>query len=226
MNREVLRMNRIEFARRMGKLLFGLFLFALGIVVTMKANLGFGPWEVFHQGISLKVGLSIGNVSILAGLLICVLVFLAGEKLGLGTLLNMVLIGFFMDRILALGIIPRMTGFLPGLLMMFAGLFIISLASYFYMGSGFGAGPRDSLMVALERKTGLAVGLCRGIVEGSAVLLGWLLGGPVGLGTVLSAFGIGFCIQVVFRSLGFDARTVQHETLEVTFRKLLPKNGG
>ena len=219
-------MNRIEFARRMGKLLFGLFLFALGIVVTMKANLGFGPWEVFHQGISLKVGLSIGNVSILAGLLICVLVFLAGEKLGLGTLLNMVLIGFFMDRILALGIIPRMTGFLPGLLMMFAGLFIISLASYFYMGSGFGAGPRDSLMVALERKTGLAVGLCRGIVEGSAVLLGWLLGGPVGLGTVLSAFGIGFCIQVVFRSLGFDARTVQHETLEVTFRKLLPKNGG
>lgn len=110
--------------------------------------------------------------------------------------------------------------------MMFAGLFIISLASYFYMGSGFGAGPRDSLMVALERKTGLAVGLCRGIVEGSAVLLGWLLGGPVGLGTVLSAFGIGFCIQVVFRSLGFDARTVQHETLEVTFRKLLPKNGG
>jgi len=219
-------MNRIEFARRMGKLLFGLFLFALGIVVTMKANLGFGPWEVFHQGISLKVGLSIGNVSILAGLLICVLVFLAGEKLGLGTLLNMVLIGFFMDRILALGIIPRMTGFLPGLLMMFAGLFIISLASYFYMGSGFGAGPRDSLMVALERKTGLAVGLCRGIVEGSAVLLGWLLGGPVGFGTVLSAFGIGFCIQVVFRSLGFDARTVQHETLEVTFRKLLPKNGG
>ncbi len=219
-------MNRIEFARRMGKLLLGLFLFALGIVVTMKANLGFGPWEVFHQGISLKVGLSIGNVSILAGLLICVLVFLAGEKLGLGTLLNMVLIGFFMDRILALGIIPRMTGFLPGLLMMFAGLFIISLASYFYMGSGFGAGPRDSLMVALERKTGLAVGLCRGIVEGSAVLLGWLLGGPVGLGTVLSAFGIGFCIQVVFRSLGFDARTVQHETLEVTFRKLLPKSGG
>ncbi|HOV29031.1 MAG TPA: hypothetical protein PLY83_02965 [Synergistales bacterium] len=219
-------MNRIEFARRMGKLLFGLFLFALGIVVTMKANLGFGPWEVFHQGISLKVGLSIGNVSILAGLLICVLVFLAGEKLGLGTILNMVLIGFFMDRILALGIIPRMTGFLPGLLMMFAGLFIISLASYFYMGSGFGAGPRDSLMVALERKTGLAVGLCRGIVEGSAVLLGWLLGGPVGFGTVLSAFGIGFCIQVVFRSLGFDARRVQHETLEVTFRKLLPKNGG
>jgi uncharacterized membrane protein YczE len=208
------------FRRRLGELLFGLFLFALGIVVTMKANLGFGPWEVFHQGVSLKIGLSIGNVSILTGLLICVLVVLAGEKLGLGTLLNMVLIGLFMDRILALGVIPRMESFLPGLFMMFAGLFIISFASYFYIGSGFGAGPRDSLMVALERKTGMAVGLCRGIVEGSAVLAGWFLGGPVGLGTVLAAFGIGFCIQVVFRLLRFDAKAVRHETLDVTFRNL------
>jgi uncharacterized membrane protein YczE len=221
MNQEVLWMNRIDLFRRLGKLLLGLFLFALGIVLTMKANLGFGPWEVFHQGVSLKVGLSIGNVSILTGLLICVLVVLAGERLGLGTILNMVLIGVFMDRILALGVIPRMAGFLPGLFMMFAGLFIISFASYFYIGSGFGAGPRDSLMVALERKTGLAVGLCRGIVEGSAVLAGWILGGPVGLGTVLAAFGIGFCIQAAFRLLRFDAKAVRHETLDVTWRNLL-----
>lgn len=220
MNREVLKMNRIDFSRRLGKLLLGLFLFALGIVVTMKANLGFGPWEVFHQGVSLRVGLSIGNVSILTGLLICVLVVLAGEKLGLGTILNMVLIGVFMDRILALGVIPRMESFLPGLLVMFTGLFTISLASYFYIGSGFGAGPRDSLMVALERKTGMAVGLCRGIVEGSAVMAGWLLGGPVGLGTVLAAFGIGFCIQVVFRLLKFDAKAVRHETLDATWKKV------
>jgi Predicted membrane protein len=141
LNREVLRMNRIDFFRRLGKLLLGLFLFALGIVVTMKANLGFGPWEVFHQGVSVRIGLSIGNVSILTGLLICVLVVLAGEKLGLGTILNMVLIGVFMDRILALGVIPRMESFLPGLLVMFTGLFTISLASYFYIGSVSAQGP-------------------------------------------------------------------------------------
>jgi len=75
-------------------------------------------------------------------------------------------------------------------------------------------------MVALERKTGLAVGLCRGIVEGSAVMAGWLLGGPVGLGTVLAAFGIGFCIQVVFRLMRFDARAVRHETLDATWKKV------
>ena len=78
----------------------------------------------------------------------------------------------------------------------------------------------------LERKTGMAVGFCRGIVEGSAVLAGWLLGGPVGLGTVLAAFGISFCIQVVFRLLKFDAKAVRHETLDATWRKLLPADEG
>ena len=208
------------FWRRLGELVLGLFLFAVGIVLTMKANLGFSPWDVFHQGLSMKIGLSIGKVSILAGLVICVLVVLAKEKLGLGTVLNMVLIGLFMDGILALGAVPRMTGFLSGLAMMFAGLLTISVASYFYIGSGFGAGPRDSLMVVLERRTGMAVGLCRIIVEGSAVLFGRLLGGPVGLGTVIAAFGIGSCIQVVFRLLKFDAREVRHETLDVTLRNL------
>lgn len=110
---------------------------------------------------------------------------------------------------------------------MITGLFIISFGSYFYIGSGFGAGPRDSLMVALQRKTGLPVGLCRGILEGSVVLIGWLLGGPVGIGTVIAAFGIGFCIQIVFAIMKFDATSVKHETLNATrqyFMNLNAKN--
>jgi len=209
-----------DITKRLIKLILGLFLFALGIVVTMKAHLGFAPWEVFHQGISLNIGISIGKVSILTGLVICIIVVLMGEKLGLGTLLNMILIGIFMDWILELNVIPEMKGFVPGTLMMFMGLFIISFASFFYIGSGFGAGPRDSLMVALERKTGLPVGLCRGLLEGSAVFIGWLMGGPVGLGTVLAAFGIGFCIQAVFSLLKFEATMVRHETLKVTLKSL------
>ncbi|HPI98932.1 MAG TPA: hypothetical protein PLV56_09315 [Synergistales bacterium] len=205
---------------RLIKLIWGLFLFALGIVITMKAHLGFAPWEVFHQGISLNIGISIGKVSILTGLAVCILVALMGEKLGLGTILNMFLIGIFMDWILEMNLVPEMRGFLSGTLMMFMGLFIISFASYFYIGSGFGAGPRDSLMVAIERKTGLAVGLCRGFIEGSAVFAGWLMGGPVGLGTVIAAFGIGFCIQVVFSLMKFEATMVRHETLQVTLKSL------
>lgn len=204
----------------MSKLIFGLFLYALGIVITMKAHLGFAPWEVFHQGVSLTIGLSIGKVSILTGFVICILVFLSGEKLGLGTILNMFLIGIFMDWILESNVIPRMSGFISGIIMMFLGLFIISFASYFYIGSGFGAGPRDSLMVAIERKTGLAVGISRGIIEGSAVFIGWLLGGPVGFGTVIAAFGISFCIQAVFSLLKFKTTLVKHETLGATLQSL------
>lgn len=206
------------FYKRFGNLIFGLFLYALGIAITMKANLGYAPWDVFHQGISNMIGITIGNASILVGLIICVTVALAGEKLGLGTILNMILIGFFLDLILALDRIPLMKDFLPGVIMMIVGLFVISIATYFYLGSGFGAGPRDGLMVVLERKTGLPVGLCRAILESMVVFLGWLMGGPVGLGTAFAAFGIGFCIQVTFTLFKFRATEVRHETLKETLR--------
>ncbi len=209
-----------HFCKRFASLILGLFLFALGIVMTMNANLGYAPWDVFHKGMSNILGMSIGNASILLGLVICILVAIAGEKLGAGTLLNMVLIGVFLDLILELRLIPLMKNFPSGITMMMAGLLIISLGSFFYMGSGFGAGPRDSLMVVLERKTGLPVGVCRALIESSAVLFGWLMGGPVGLGTVIAAFGIGFCIQITFSLLKFETTKIRHETLRETLRNL------
>lgn len=205
------------------RLVLGLFLYALGIVVTMKANIGYSPWEVFHAGLGKSIGMTIGNVSILTGLLIVLIAHLMGEKLGLGTLLNMVLIGVFMDQLLSLGLIPVVTHWFPGFLVMLSGLLVISLASYFYIGSGFGAGPRDSLMVALTRKTGLAVGLCRGGIELAAVIVGWFLGGLVGIGTVVSAFAIGLCVQSTFRALRFDPADVRHETLDQTLKVLMAK---
>lgn len=207
-----------NFFRRFIYLLIGLFLYALGIVITMKANLGFAPWEVFHWGIGKSIGMTIGNVSILTGLLICIIVILMGEKLGLGTILNMILIGVFIDLLMSFTLIPQINGLISGTAMMIAGLFIISFGSYFYISSGFGAGPRDSLMVAIKRKTKLPVGLCRGMLEISVVLSGWMLGGPVGIGTVLAAFGISFCIQIVFSLMKFEATSVQHETLDATRR--------
>ncbi|MDK2788774.1 MAG: uncharacterized protein PWP07_2019 [Epulopiscium sp.] len=216
-----------HYLKRLMKLLLGLFLYALGIVVSMKANLGFAPWEVFHYGLGKTIGLTIGTVSILVGLIICLCAVWMGEKIGLGTILNMILIGVFMDLLLMLSFIPEVNGLFMGIIMIITGLFIISFGSYFYIASGFGAGPRDSLMVALQRKTGLPVGLCRGFLEGTVVLIGWLLGGPVGLGTVLAAFGIGFCIQTVFVIMKFDATSVKHETLNATrkyFMSLYSKN--
>ncbi len=201
---------------RLSRLLLGLFLYAVGIVLTMKANIGFAPWEVFHSGLSKLSGLPIGTISILTGLAIVLLVALLREKLGLGTILNMVLIGVFMNVLLAWPGFTPQRSWLLGFPLLLAGLFVIALGSYFYIGSGFGAGPRDSLMVALTRKTGLPVGVCRGSIELSAVAIGWLLGGQVGAGTVVSAFAIGLCVQLTFRLLRFDSTLVHHETLDVT----------
>lgn len=202
------------------KLNFGLFLYGLGIVVTMRANVGYAPWEVLHSGISQTLGVSIGLVNTAVGAFIVAIVCLLGEKIGLGTIFNMFMIGLFMDLIIFLDIIPVFHNFWLGSLVMIVGLFIISLGTYFYISSAFGAGPRDSLMVALTRKTKLPVGLCRGILEVSVVIIGWSLGGMVGLGTVLSAFAIGFCVQITFQVLKFDPTQVKHETFGIMFKNI------
>lgn len=207
----------LKFSKRFIRLIFGLFLYALGIVMTINANIGYAPWDVFHVGLANSVGLSIGVASILTGVVIVFISWLLGEKLGLGTILNMLLIGVFLDMIMALKVIPKLDHVVLGTLMMIGGLFVIALASYFYIGAAFGAGPRDSLMVALTRKTGLSVGICRGSIELLAVVIGWRMGGKLGLGTILSALAIGFCVQMTFKWLKFDATSVKHETLDKTF---------
>lgn len=209
-----------QFYLRLLRLICGLILYALGIVVTLNANIGYAPWEVFHVGFSKTTGISLGTASIIVGAIILILTILLGEKVGLGTILNMVLIGVFLDVILGLHIIPSTHNFAIGILMLIAGLFIIALASYFYIGSAFGAGPRDSLMVALTRKTKLPVGVCRGTIELLAVFAGWRLGGMFGIGTIISAFAIGFCVQTTFKLLRFDTTKIQHETLGLTYKNL------
>ncbi|WP_461205303.1 YczE/YyaS/YitT family protein [Clostridium sp. DL1XJH146] len=209
-----------DYFLRLMRLLFGLFLFALGVVFTIKGNIGYAPWEVFHVGISKTTGISIGTATILVGIIIVFVTVLLGEKLGIGTILNMLLIGTFLDLILESNLIPIAINFWVGIIMLILGLFIISLASYFYMGSSFGAGPRDSLMVALARKTGLPIGLCRGIIEVFVVFLGWILGGMAGIGTIISAFSIGFCVQITFKLLKFDTTEIKHETLKQTYNAI------
>jgi len=205
---------------RLLRLLWGTFLYAVGIVMTIQANLGLSPWDVFHQGLSLRLGISFGTASILVSFVLVAASALMKEHVGVGTLLNMVLVGVFIDLVMAAGRIPEMRTFPSGLAMMAAGLFVIAFASYFYIGAGYGAGPRDSLMVVLARRTGRAVGLCRAVVEGTALLLGWLLGGRAGVGTVVAAFGAGVAIQAVFALVRFDERKVRQELLSETWARL------
>jgi uncharacterized membrane protein YczE len=190
----------------------------------MRANIGYVPWEVLHSGISQTLGVSIGLVNTAVGVIIVVIVCLLGEKIGLGTIFNMFMIGLFMDLIIWLNIIPLAHNFWVGTIILILGLFIISFGTYFYISSAFGAGPRDSLMVAIRRKTGLPVGLCRGILEVTVVIIGWFLGGMVGLGTVISAFAIGLCVQITFRLVKFEPTKVEHETFGIMIENLRKLN--
>lgn len=208
-----------QFYFRLIKLLTGLFFCALGIAFTINARIGFSPWDVFHAGLASTLRISIGTASIATGILILLLIILLGEKVGLGTLLNMILIGMFLDLILNLRIIPVSNNFITGIIMLIIGMIIFSFATYLYIQSAFGAGPRDSLMVALSRKTGYPIGFCRGLIELIVALIGWKLGGMIGIGTVLFAFLIGLFIQITFKIFKFDATKVKHETFENTIKQ-------
>ena len=208
---------------RLLNMTIGLFLTALGIIITIKANIGYAPWEVFHVGLSNTIGVSFGITTIIAGIVIAIIVTLLGEKLGLGTILSMVMTGIFADIILIINIIPISENFTVGCIMLITGLFIISLGTYFYIKTGYGVGPRDNLMVVLARKTKMPVGICRVLVELIVTLIGWFLGGMVGIGTIISVIAIGFCIQLTFGLFKFDVTAVKHESLGDTCHAWIDK---
>ena len=192
----------------------GLFSFATGVVLTIRANIGYAPWDVFHVGLANTIGLSIGLTSISVGLVLVLIVTLCGEKLGLGTIINMFAVGLFIDLIFPR--IPLAPNPLIGTAMLLLGMLLIALGSYHAIKSALGIGPRDNLMVLLARKTKLPVGLCRGMIELLATGIGWFLGGMIGFGTVLFVILIGLYIQLVFRAFKFDPTAVKHETLRDT----------
>lgn len=213
-----------HFAWRILRVLFGLFLYSLGSYLSIQANIGLGPWEAFSVGFSGLTGLSYGDIVVLTGLVILVLDVALGEKIGVATMLNTLLIGKFVDLLNWVNLVPRLQSFAPGILLLLLGQVVICLGVFFYVGVGLGAGPRDSLMVALgKRMPRVPIGAVRGITEGCALLIGWALGAKVGVGTVISLFGISFIMQYTFRVLRFDVRAVRHENVLQTVSGLRGK---
>jgi uncharacterized membrane protein YczE len=211
------------------RLIFGLYIYALGLVLCIYANIGLAPWDAFAIGISKVTGISYGNVSILIGITIVIaLFFLLKEKIGFGTILNAILIGFFSDLIIDSKIIPYMQNFFTGVLMLVTGQILACIASYLYIGVGLGAGPRDSLMIGLGKKfSNIPIGIVRGSIEATVLFIGWILGAKVGLGTVIYVFSIGFLLQTTFKLLKFDVKSVVHESVFDTiniFKKIHSEN--
>jgi uncharacterized membrane protein YczE len=163
--------------------------------------------------------LSYGNIVVITGLIIIIIDFALKEKIGFGTILNAILIGKFVDLIQFTNIIPKMSNLGLGLLMLLLGQVVICIGSYFYIGSSLGCGPRDALMVALgKRMLKLPIGAVRGLLEGTVLIIGWLLGAKVGIGTAVYVFGIGFILQFTFKLLHFDVKNIEHESISDTIK--------
>ncbi len=189
------------------RLLLGLWLFALGTVMFLRASLGLSPWDVLADGVRRNSPVTFGQAVILIGLVLVLGSLVAGIKPGPGTIANMILIGAFADLMLATGIgagLDDMSVWLRFIVML-GGIVVTGIGSALYIGAGLGAGPRDSLMIAVATRAGIRVGLARAIIEGTALLLGFLLGGSIGVGTAVFALGIGLSVDVAFQLFGMDA---------------------
>ncbi len=211
----------MTYTRKLIKVFLGIILYALGVVVTFEARIGFSPWEVFHAGLANVLHLQIGTVSIAVGLILLLITTLCGEKTGIATILNIVFIGLFVNIILGTKIIPTADSVPVSIIQMTIGLFIMVFATYLYISAGLGAGARDGFMVLIYRKTGIKVGIVRSLIEVTVTILGALMGGLFGWGTIMAAVFIGIALQTVFRIFNFDPRTVDHEDVKTTLTSML-----
>jgi uncharacterized membrane protein YczE len=200
-------------APRLPGLLAGLVLFGAGIALMAESGLGLGPWEVFHQGIARLTGLQLGTVGILVGIPVLAAWWPLGERPGLGTVLNVVLIGTSTN--VTLGLLPATDDLPARLAMMLAGVGLIGLGSSLYLASDLGPGPRDGLMTGLHLRFGWSIRRARTLVELIVLVLGFLAGGTVGVGTLVFAFGIGPLVQVALGVLDHEGRLARRRRLRL-----------
>jgi len=207
--------NWLNFLKRLPFLFFGLFLFAVGVVANLHSNLGVNPWGVLHVGITNITPLSIGQTTQVVGFAVIILGWLMGFAPGFGTLANMYFVGFFTDLIIGWDLIPVQTEITRQLGLLLFSIVIIGIASLFYLKVQLGAGPRDGLMIGLVKKLNKPVAYVRGAIEITALILGYLMGGPVGIGTLVTALTVGYSVQLFFKLGGFDGKSKQMNLLQI-----------
>lgn len=196
------------------KLMSGLFMCAFGCILILKSDFGLSPWDVLHQGISKTIGITIGQASIGLGIMIVLIDIVLGQPIGLGTVLNFSCIGIFMDLILYLDFIPMKSSFLYRIPLLIVGIFFYAYGTFLYMVQGMGCGPRDGFMQIVTKKTNFSVGTIKNCIEVFAFSLGWILGGKLGIGTIITALGMGTSIGFLFKFYNIDIKRLKHRNIK------------
>lgn len=193
--------------RRLLHLALGLPLYGIGAGLTIEAGLGVDPWTVFAQGVALHTGIGIGWLTNIIGLLLLLLWIPLRQRPGVGTVANILLVGTFIQA--TVDLVPPVEALAPRILLLGAGIVLVAVASGIYLGARLGAGPRDGLMMGIRERCGWPLWLARGTVELTVLTIGWLLGGNVGIGTIVFAAAIGPLVHVTVPLFAIRPRPVR-----------------
>ena len=227
MTRTDLRENRTAGAILINMLIAAISLFVngFGLYLTIRANIGAAPWDVLNLGISKTFGILYGTASIAVSVSILLIDILLKEPIGIAMFIYAIVFGKSVDFFNWIDPIPPCSSLLTGIPLLIAGLFVLAYTQYTYMIASLGCGPRDTLMVGLAKRVRrIPIGVVSIAILGTATLVGWLLGGPVGIGTILCAFGAGPIMQLAFRTVRFDATAIRHQRLRDSFRVIFHRN--
>ena len=202
----------------------GLLVFSFGVHLTIYANIGLAPWDCLGMGISYHTPLNYGLSMTLMAVIILIIDLCLHERIGYGTIIDALLTGNFVQMYNDLNPFPKNENLWMGIVLMLVGFVFMALGMWIYMRAGQCCGPRDSLLVGIgKRLPKLPIGLVEILLWAAVLLIGWLLGGPVGIGTLISTFGAGAVMQLVYNALHFDPRDVKHRSVIEVTRILLGK---
>lgn len=199
-----------------------LFVNGFGIYLTMRANIGASPWDVFNLGLSKTFGILYGTASIGVSLTILLIDILLKEPIGIAMFIDAIVVGKSVDFFNFINIVPKADNIVISIVMMGIGLFIIGYTQLFYMRSSLGCGPRDSLLIGLKKRLKrMPIGVVSIAILSTATFIGYLLGGPVGIGTIICALCAGPVMQFAFQSLSFEATAIRHQNLKESFKIMI-----
>ncbi|CAB1241819.1 YitT family protein [Clostridium sp. MT-14] len=210
----------IELLFKMPSLFFGFFLCSISILLALYSKLGMSPWDVFHMGIVNHSIFSLGQVTQIVGLGIILLSIFLGVIPGIGSVFNMFFVGIFVDLMNNTGIFRTPQNITGKILMLILSIILMGISTYFYLRVELGAGPRDGLMEGLVKKLNKPVWLIRGSMEITVLIIGFFLGGPAGIGTLISAVGIGPAVEFTFRIGKYDSKNTHHMNFIDLYRNI------
>lgn len=206
-------------------IVLGLLVFSFGVHLTIFANIGLAPWDCLGMGIAKHTPFNYGiSMTIMALIILCIDLALK-ERIGYGTIIDALLTGNFVQMFNYINPFPDNENVWVGIVLMLVGFVFMALGMWIYMSAEQCCGPRDALLVGLgKRFSGIPIGVVEIVLWAAVLLLGWLLGGPVGIGTLISTFGAGLVMQFVYTLIKFEPREIKHKGVMEVTRMMLGKN--